>query len=99
MVLMGCAPRMQMIKDEQKKVWGKFFAHEKPSGPPILYLTGSDGGIDERVASIYHDLGFQVLSVGYFYPEAEKGKNKDVATFVPREMDRIPLELIGNGLA
>lgn len=97
-LLTACTPTAKIIKDEQNKVWGRFFDSEKSAGNPILYLTGSDGGADERVASIYNELGFPVLSLGYFYPEAEQGKNSDVPSFVPKEMDRIPLELIGNGL-
>lgn len=97
-IFTACVPPLTMIKDEQNKVWGKFFESDK-QGAPILYLTGSSGGIDEHVASIYNELGFPVLSLGYFYPEAEQGKKSDVPSFVPREMDRMPVELIGNGLA
>jgi uncharacterized protein len=94
---MACSTTKSYLIKEQG-VWGKFYEQEKPEGNPILFLSGSDGGINEYVASIYRDLGFPVLSLGYFYPVAEMGQRSDIPNFIPNEMDRIPLELFGNGL-
>jgi pimeloyl-ACP methyl ester carboxylesterase len=93
---LGCMPKGVLIKDPG--IWGKFYKPEKVTNMPILYLGGSDGGIDEYVPPIYAEYGHPVLSLGYFYPEAAYGPNHDVPEFIPREMDKIPLELIGKGI-
>ena len=78
-------------------IWGKYLEPNisDASKPPILLLGGSDGGIPVEMALTFRNNGFPVLTLGYFSQDRMKDAVPD---FIPSEFDRIPLELIGNGL-
>lgn len=96
----ACAMESKQIKEEliiEEGIWAQFLAptNSGVSEKPILLLGGSDGGIPMELARTFCDSGFPVLAVGYFSQDRMNGAVPD---FIPKEFDRIPLELIRNGL-
>ncbi|HXW52979.1 MAG TPA: acyl-CoA thioester hydrolase/BAAT C-terminal domain-containing protein [Myxococcota bacterium] len=78
---------------QEDDVWAKYAEPKEITKDPVLFVGGSEGGLPTYFGA-YYDLGHPVLALGYFSPNGA-----DAPSFIPKEFDRIPLELIGNGLS
>lgn len=75
------------LRRPQSTLVGRYYAHPGVKRPGVLVLTGSNGGIDERMAPFLVSHGFNVLAVAYYHFEG-----------VPDDLIELPLEYFDSAL-